>query len=58
MASDENLLKQIIGLYLEIIYKDVLLVIFKNNEKTVRIDGKISYTMFSNQSRNNIGMII
>lgn len=40
MASDENLLKQIIGLYLEIIYKDVLLVIFKNNEKTVRIDGK------------------
>ena len=57
MASDENLLKQIIGLYLEIIYKDVLLVIFKNNEKTVRIDGKISYEMFSNQSRNNIEMI-
>lgn len=33
MASDENLLKQIIDLYLKIIYKDVLLVILKNNEK-------------------------
>ena len=35
MASDENLLKQIIGLYLKIIYKDVLLVILKKNEKTI-----------------------
>ena len=30
MASDENLLKQIIGLYLKITYKDVLLVILRN----------------------------
>ena len=35
MASDENLLKQIIGLYLKITYKDVLLVILKKNEKTI-----------------------
>lgn len=35
MVSDENLLKQIIGLYLKIIYKDVLLVILKKNEKTI-----------------------
>ena len=33
MVSDENLLKQIIGLYLKIIYKDVLLVILKKNKK-------------------------
>ena len=35
MAFDENPLKQIIGLYLKIIYRKVLLVIFKKNEKTV-----------------------
>ena len=35
MASDESPLKQIIGLYLKIIYRDVLLIIFKKNEKTV-----------------------